>query len=139
MQAVTALGDGFVAGGRTEDAARAVVWRSADGEHWERVPDTAAFHSESAYSAHAEVTDLVTTDTGVVAVGWNSAGNGAAVVWVSADGIEWLRAPYLPVFGGGGMMSAWLADGRLVAVGSTGWPDIHSATVWLGPPDPPTS
>lgn len=133
MQAVVAGKGGYVAVGRSGDGETAAAWTSSDGMTWHRVPTTEALKSRSAYAAHAEMDDLAATSTGLVAVGWNSDANGAAVVWRSADGVTWKRDADTTSLIGGGMASVATGGDTLVAVGSSGWPDTHAATIWVRP------
>ncbi len=130
MLSVTPFGARWVAVGTTASGEEAAAWTSDDGLTWTRAPSQASFHSRSRYAPHAEMSDVTVARTRLVAVGWNSSGNGAAVVWTSTDGVTWTREPDEPGFSGGGMHAVTLGNGKLVAVGSTGWPDTHAATTW---------
>jgi hypothetical protein len=133
MQAVIAVRDGYVAVGRSGDGATAAAWTSSDGVTWHRAPTTVPMESRSAYAVHAEMDDLAAVAGSLVAVGWNSDANGAAVVWRSRDGITWTRDADAPSLIGGGMASVASDGSTLVAVGSSGWPDTHAATIWVRP------
>ncbi|WP_163511057.1 hypothetical protein [Fodinicola acaciae] len=64
------------------------LWTSSDGSSWLRRPSPAAFRNND------RVSDLTTTSTGYLAVGYSGAtGAAGAVVWTSADGVTWTRAP----------------------------------------------
>ena len=133
MQAVIAVQGGYVAVGRSGDGATAAAWTSSDGVTWHRAPTTVPMESRSAYAVHAEMDDLAAVAGSLVAVGWNSDANGAAVVWRSRDGIAWTRDADAASLIGGGMVSVGSDGDTLVAVGSSGWPDTHAATIWVRP------
>jgi hypothetical protein len=121
----------IVAVGTTASGDDAAAWTSSDGLTWTRAPDAPSFASNSTYSPHAQMSDVVATSDGLLAVGWNSsAANGSAVIWTSPDGVTWTRAADAPSLSGGGMSGVTLRDSVAVAVGSTGWPDTHAATAW---------
>ncbi len=121
----------IVAVGTTGSGDAAAAWTSSDGLAWTRAPDAAAFASNSTYAPHAEMSDVLSTSAGLLAVGWNSsAANGSAVIWTSTDGMTWMRAADAPGLSGGGMRAVTLRGSVAVAVGSTGWPDTHAATAW---------
>jgi hypothetical protein len=72
--------------------------------------------------------------SGFVAAGWRSdAGNGSAVVWSSTDGRTWVHVPQDVSFSGAGLAAA-LGAPRVLVAGTMGWPDTHSAQVWIAPP-----
>jgi hypothetical protein len=136
MLSATAGARGVVAVGRTADGERAAAWHSPDGLHWTAAPAATALRSDMSYAAHAEMGDVAILGTRFgtrfVAVGWvSSSANGTAVAWSSADGLHWQRLPSAASLPGGGMAAVTVSDGRIVAVGSTGWPDTHAADVWL--------
>jgi hypothetical protein len=131
MRAVIATPRSLVAAGSNGDDTRAVAWTSPDGQTWTRAPDAPSLASSSTYAPVAEMTDLAISGGELLAVGWNStASNGSAVVWTSDDGRGWTRAADEPGLSGGGMSAIAVAGDLAVAVGSTGWPDTHAATVW---------
>ena len=131
MRSVAVTPAAIVAVGTTATGDAAAAWTSSDGLAWRRAPDAPAFASNSTYAPHAEMSDVLATSDGLLAVGWNSsAANGSAVIWTSADGVTWTRAADAPSLSGGGMSGVTLRDGIAVAVGSTGWPDTHAATAW---------
>ncbi len=65
------------------------VWTSDDGAEWTLLPaDQTVFGGPG----DQQVAKISSSGSGLVAVGRESAGNGAdAVVWISTDGIEWTR------------------------------------------------
>ena len=131
--AVSPVPAGYVAVGRSGDGVTAAAWTSADGMAWQRAPTTKTLRSRSTYAAHAEMDDVAATSAGLVAVGWNSDANGAAVIWRSRDGLTWTRDADAPSLIGGGMAGIATDGTTLVAVGSSGWPDTHAATIWVRP------
>jgi hypothetical protein len=78
---LTAGGPGFVVAGFNEDDA--AVWTSTDGRDWQPVSDSSL--------SKAVISQLVTTDSGLVGFGWRS-DNDAEGLWTSPDGLEWLAA-----------------------------------------------
>lgn len=136
MSQVTAGGPGLVAVGKdwSNPDADAVVWTSEDGFEWTRVP-----HDENVFggSGHQAISDVIATDSGLVAVGTERAARQQAVVWTSVDGLTWTRVPR-PENGdldGGQMNSVVVVDSGLVAVGWEGWtggPNSRPA-VWTSP------
>lgn len=130
MLSVAPLAYGWVAVGTTASGEEAAAWISDDGLTWRRAPSQRSFLSPSTYAAHAEMSDVTAAPDRLVAVGWNSSGNGAAVVWTSTDGLAWTRDPNEAGFSGGGMHAVAVGHDMLIAVGSTGWPDTHAATTW---------
>jgi hypothetical protein len=80
VEAITATPDGFVAVGSGCCPDRAAVWRSADGFVWERVADSEAL-------AGATMVDVVSSDSGLVAVGCPATLEcSGGRVWRSSDG-----------------------------------------------------
>lgn len=131
MRSVAVTPAAIVAVGTTSAGDAAAAWTSSDGLAWRRAPDAPTFASNSTYAPHAEMSDVLATSDGLLAVGWNSsAANGTAVIWTSTDGVAWSRAPNEPSLSGGGMSGVTLRGSVAVAVGSTGWPDTHAATAW---------
>lgn len=131
MLSVAPTSTGVVAVGRIGSGDRSAAWTSSDGLSWNRAPDLASFGSSSTYAPHAEMSDVVATRNGLLAVGWNSSSsNGSAVVWRSTDGLTWTRDPDEPGLSGGGMSGVAVGRDSIVAVGSTGWPDTHAGTAW---------
>jgi hypothetical protein len=98
------------------------MWRSSDGLEWQRVPDP-----DGAF-ADAVVTDVVSLDGLIVAVGARNAGEGSEdfiqpAVWRSTDGSTFARISddLIEDWGDGsteaGISAAAVAGGRVVAVG----------------------
>ena len=114
-----------------------VVWRSRDGENWERVPDPKGTFSTS---SEIQLNRVVSTE-GLSAVPALIAGGSDgedAAVWTSEDGERWVRE--LDPSGSFGAMGqaaiqSLVAD-RLpvLAVGSAGSEDGSDAAVWRGDP-----
>ncbi len=130
MLAATDEGSGYVAVGEAAAGTAAAAWTSFDGKHWDAAPQQAALQNDG---QKAVMTAVANAGTYVVAVGWeSSAGNGSAAAWRSSDGRSWQRIPPAVSFLGGGM-AAVNADSGIVAAGTTGWPDVHAAQVWLLP------
>jgi hypothetical protein len=130
---VTLGGPGLVAVG--EDDSAAVVWTSADGLAWSRVPHDEAVFGLILGDGNA-MTGVTVGGPGFVAVGSdglnsdNPTGRARAVVWTSVDGLSWSRVPHdEAVFGGPGdqgMFDVTLGGPGLVAVGE----DDQGAPVW---------
>ncbi len=122
MASVVAAGAGWLAvGGENLNCVpgacrlvRAVAWTSPDGLQWTRRADSAAMQ-------HAEMTGVVRTQSGYVAVGDAAADPsrpGSAIrpaVWTSPDGRTWTRSDRLPV-----VRAAYDADVVLDGVAATG-------------------
>ncbi len=81
---LTAGGPGFVVAGFNDSDEDAAVWTSTDGRDWQPVDDPSL--------SKAVISQLVTTDSGLVGFGWRSDDNEAQGLWTSADGVEWLAA-----------------------------------------------
>jgi hypothetical protein len=128
MRAVVAGASGFVAVGLNGDDAGALAWTSPDGRVWTAVPDAPSLHY---YTSPIRMQTIAATGDGYLAGGWRSdAGNGSAVAWASADGVSWTQMPWQPSFSGGEISGVAAADGTIVAVGRTGYPDNNQATIW---------
>jgi hypothetical protein len=115
---IAAGGPGYVAvgtyGRAGGDGATAVVWTSADGTTWQRVPFGPAFE-------RSQIGQVVAWKGGLLAFGCENASPidcGPTRVWTSADGSTWTRsAPTLP----GGLAGVGIvapADDRLWGTGS---------------------
>ena len=135
---VTAGGPGLVVVGAS--GAGVAVWTSPDGISWSRVPHDEAIFGEAIFDGESVpvMSSVTAGGPGLVAVGLEtdtSLSEQDGVVWTSADGITWSRAPHdAAVFGaegrqGMGSVTAW---GRgLVAVGGDG-PNLEGdAAVWV--------
>jgi hypothetical protein len=124
-----------VAVGKIDDADVAVVWTSADGLAWSRVPHDEAVFGLILGDGNA-MTGVTVGGPGFVAVGSdglnsdNPTGRARAVVWTSVDGLSWTRVPHdEAVFGGEGdqgMFDVTVGGPGLVAVGE----DDQGAPVW---------
>jgi hypothetical protein len=142
MRGVTETDDGWLAVGEEDEscqincpaAARAVVWRSADGIHWTQ-------ERASRSLASALMTGVTRGGPGYVAVGQSLPNPTSGVVWTSADGLAWSRLADGPVFHappgtdqtfGASMSAVTLGNaGTLVAVGTVGTQgDKGSALAW---------
>ena len=134
MTHVVPVGGGLVAvGGRGQEGSEdaLAVWRSADAQRWERLPDAEAVFASG---GRASVYKLVAVPSGVVAVGATTRGaeaDGAA--WFSADGATWAPAPAVGGFTGPGTQAVSdvaVTDGGLLAVGSTNDGRLRTAAAW---------
>ena len=81
---VIATDDGLYAVGGVPGADAAAIWRSSDGETWERTVDDIE---------HAFLWSIAEGGPGLVAVGWRRDPDPSAAVWTSTDGIEWTLSP----------------------------------------------
>jgi hypothetical protein len=132
MLGVAALGNGFVAVGRDTDPAGgnfdAAVWRSDDGQTWERVPLPADGFSGPVSQS---MNDVVSTGTGLIAVGRNGLD---AAVWRSSDGVSWepVRSDVLEAPGAQEMLAVTAGGPGLVVVGyeDGGGERRRDAAVW---------
>lgn len=76
--------DGLLAVGGVPMGDSAGIWRSSDGESWERLgPDF----------EHAFLWSIVEGGPGLVAAGWRRNPEPDLAVWTSTDGAEWTLAP----------------------------------------------
>jgi hypothetical protein len=107
---VVATDDGLFAVGGVPGADSAGVWRSADGESWERVgPDI----------EHAFLWSIAEGGPGLVAVGWRRNPDPDLAVWTSADlGETWELAPDPEGFAGHEATDIATIGDTLVMVGS---------------------
>jgi hypothetical protein len=127
MLAVAPAGPGLVAVGELAGQTGAAAWFSADGSTW----GTAGGSGLDNGDLEMVMTAVGRSGSGVVAAGWRTdAANGSAVVWRSADGLTWSKVPQEPTFFGAGL-SALLGAPKLMVAGTMGWPDTHSAQVWV--------
>ncbi len=137
MNSVT-VGDGglLVAVGHDDGAAvdGAVVWTSADGVHWTRLP-----HVEGVFGGPGfqSMEDVAQGGPGYVAVGKVFSGTlTVAAAWTSVDGTVWERAPHDPVVFGRSdeqLMSGVAVDdyGLVVGVGRATDANKLIAAVWV--------
>ena len=136
LEAVTSIGDGFLAVGSSVARDRAVVWGSADGHAWTAMADDPVFHH---FGLKVRMLGVAGSGTGATAVGVSLFGTqfGSATAWQTADGQSWRRVPDAPVFDGGEMAAVVESNGTVVAAGTWGAPDQYVPTVWLGPAPAP--
>lgn len=108
---VVATDDGLVAVGGVPGADAAGLWRSADGETWERIGG----HFPGAF-----MWSIAEGGPGLVVSGWRRNPDPDLAVWTSADGgASWELAPDPEGFAGfEGTDVAALPDGTLAMVGS---------------------
>jgi hypothetical protein len=131
MEAVIATPSGWLAVGSRDGSLSAASWTSTDGVSWHATPEEPALGNGRG-SIH--MLGVARDGSGYVAVGWrDSVGNGNAVAWISPDGTTWSRLPDDDSLDGGGMAGVAVRGGRIVAIGTVGWPDDHFATIWLRP------
>jgi hypothetical protein len=109
------------------------VWHSADGVHW--TYRSAIFPTSLGHDDTVQVTDIVATTTGWVAVGrddpfcqLNCGLNPVrALVWTSTDAEHWTRIGGQPSFPGAAINAVTATDaGGLVAAGTAG----GHAAIW---------
>ena len=117
---------GLFAVGGAPGADAAGIWRSADGEIWERTGgDFAA----------AFMWAIAEGGPGLVAVGWRRNPDPDLAVWTSSDGTDWTLAPDPEGFAGYEGTDVMDLDGTLVMVGTSFagdegriWTSTHGAT-----------
>ena len=107
---VVATGDGLFAVGGVPGADAAGVWRSTDGEMWERTGGD---------FEHAFMWAIAEGGPGLVAVGWRRNPDPDLAVWTSPDGAEWTLSPDPEGFVGFEATDVVDRDGSLVMVGSS--------------------
>ena len=134
IDAVVASDTGLVAvgwsalGGNVD----AAVWTSADGYGWDRVPA-----ADVLGGAGDQRMSSVTSVDGTFFAGGSSTRDGRdpdGAVWLSADGIEWSRAPVRDIAGAGGQQIRSLvsfASNRLLAAGSQDLAGNEEAAAWV--------
>jgi hypothetical protein len=119
VESIVATAEGFVATGQvtcSTCASRAAVWRSADGERWERVPYVSGFDA-------GPMRSIAEVDGRLVAVGGHAA-------WTSDDlGQTWDAWP--TAFGGSAAdaVVAWQAG--FAAVGDADPLEAQDAALWV--------
>ncbi len=135
MRGVATTASGFIAVGLNGTDTGARAWTSPDGLTWTAAPDQPAFH----YAAlPVRMQSVMVTPTGIVAAGWRSdQGKGSALVWTSADGVTWDAPQWESSFSGADIAGLILSGGRVVAVGTMGYPDNDRATAWVSRADGP--
>ena len=107
---VVATDDGFFAVGGVPGADAAGVWRSTDGETWERTGGD---------FEHAFMWAIAEGGPGLVAVGWRRNPDPDLAVWTSADGVSWELAPDPEAFAGYEATDVIDLDGTMAMVGSS--------------------
>ena len=136
--AVTLSPAGLVAVGSewiTEEA-DGVVWTSADGSSWSRVPDAAGvFGGPGSQNLRA----VVAAGGKLIAVGGDSAGGDVDfAVWTSDDGRTWSRVPHdEAVFGGPGdqrVLRMSVGGPGLIAAGVNDTGADRDGLVWVATP-----
>jgi hypothetical protein len=106
---VVATDDGLFAVGGVPGEDAAGIWRSADGETWERTGGD---------FEHAFMWAVAEGGPGLAAVGWRRNPDPDLAVWTSPDGAEWTLAPDPEGFAGFEATDVIDLDGTLVMVGS---------------------
>lgn len=106
---VVATDDGLFAVGGVPGEDAAGIWRSTDGETWERTGGT---------FEHAFMWSIAEGGPGLVAVGWRRNPEPDLAVWTSTDGAAWTLAPDPESFEGYEATDVIGLDGTLVMVGS---------------------
>ncbi len=107
---VVATDDGLFAVGGVPGADAAGIWRSTDGDTWERTGGD---------FDHAFMWSIAEGGPGLVAVGWRRNPDPDLAVWTSADGIDWALAPDPEGFEGNEGTDVINFDGRLAMVGGS--------------------
>ena len=146
MTEVIPGGPGLVATGfdgnpQTADG-KDVMWTSDDGLTWVRVVYDESLLTQpediAVLPTTATIADVIVVGAGKVAVGvdWRtSQGDNDAAVWISEDGVLWMRIPHDDVVFGGqpaaAMASVVVAGEGLVVVGEAGPEDDYHAAVWI--------
>ena len=116
--ALTAGGPGLVAGGFSGDDAG--VWTSTDGRAWHQVSDPSL--------KHGVIRQLLATDAGIVAFGFNTDSD-VQTIWTSSDGTSWLAATNATgVTVAKGLEAAGSYGGRAIAFVSEG--DKVAPSIW---------
>jgi hypothetical protein len=128
---VAAGPDRLVAVGYETRWSHAAIWSSVDGAEWSRVPDDADMFGDASTASYRSIDDIVAFEGGFLAVGTAQDGdNTRASVWLSADGVSWLRLDAIPGGAAPGyqaMRSVAVMNGMLVAVGQQN----TGAAVWI--------
>ncbi len=135
---VTVFGDLVVAVGVTfsDSGPNAAVWTSTDAINWIRIAqDPSVFGGDG----NQTMTSVTSSDSRLVAVGYDQVGPGDAAVWTSTDANTWTRIPHDElVFGGGEdggaeMTSVEAYGGGFVAAGLQQIAGEMDALMWLSP------
>ena len=127
-----AVGDGCGASLRTCHVA---IWTSEDGETWDRVPDGPLFRAgDYTTSRRGELTDVVATDAGYLAVGRSrEGGTRRAVAFWSNDGVLWTRSRDDDSLVLGTMEAVVSTPIGFIAVGNVLEGSVARAAVWTSP------
>ena len=139
MEAVVATGDRLVAVGDgcgpSLPECHMAIWTSDDGETWQRVPDSRQFDAGTyTPSRQGELTDVVATDDGLVAVGRSREdGLRRAAVFRSDDGVRWTRSRDEASFQLGTMEAIAATPRGVVAVGNMLEGTEAHASAWTSP------
>jgi hypothetical protein len=114
----------------------AAVWYSTDGHTWSRVA-----HDEAVFGGSGDQYMIAVTagGRGFVAVGQDISEDGTtgvSAVWVSEDGITWIRVPHDEAAFGGGEQTTFMKDvtsfgSGLVAVGGESTGGLVDAAAWI--------
>ena len=125
MLAILETDDGFIAVGddgfpgastQLPSLRGGAVWRSSDGQHWQRTPKPQG-------AAMRQMAGIIATRSGWVAYG-DAAPPGSGVVWTSLDGSTWKLAN-APAGGSWGPIARVVnVDGRLIGVGT--WTTVEN-------------
>ena len=131
-QRLVAVGDGCSV---SLPQCHVAIWTSEDGETWERVPDDPKFHAGPYTPARrGELTDVVATDAGFLAVGRSREGDTRrAVVFWSNDGLRWTRSRDDASLLLGTFEAAVETPSGFVAVGNVLEDRIAHASAWMSP------
>ncbi len=135
LSAVTEGPNGLIAAGSVSRGLSTIgaIWRSSDGNSWERVPHDPDVFGSLAEGHDVSIDAIEADDNGYVAVGLNGT---TAVAWTSIDGITWtshlMEAP-----DAGRMMLASLEKGNLGWI-ATGAESSNGQPPTTEPPNPTT-
>ena len=129
---LVAVGDGC---GASLPTCHVAIWTSEDGETWDRVPDAPLFRAgDYTTSRRGELTDVVATDSGFLAVGRSrEGGTRRAVVFWSSDGLRWTRSRDDASLLLGTMEAVISTPSGFIAVGNILEGTVARAGVWTSP------
>ncbi len=133
LEAVAEWDGGLVAVG--SDRGHGVVWVSPDGASWTRINDPAfGPMPDDTKDIYRNMYGVARWGGGLVVVGIEGSRDDLdAAVWMSVDGLSWVRVDD-PALGGDGdqtMDSVVAWEGGLAAVGTQGHGDDLDAAVWV--------
>lgn len=130
---ITVGGPGLVAVGREKTGTDfdAAAWTSPDGVEWTRVPDNGALGGPG----DQVISQIATTQQGLLAVGYERITDRNAQLWISADGTDWTKTsnPTLIEPGLQELNGAAANDSRIAAVGYSGDLNDKNAAAWHHP------